>query len=155
MNNTLNLLFDEVEGKWIYHQTFYCLINKVIKINKQNIYITKLNSLKKQEYINRHNYYIYEYKKSSNKKFVSQYSYKENSIPTSGIIQKIENSIKTKYDFKSYEKKYLKVSYNKKEVKYCEYIYTINNNLRISIIIIKKLNKYLAISFTSQIKIKL
>ena len=155
MTNAPNLLFKDIEGKWIYHQTFYCLINKVIKVNKQNVHITKLNSFQKKEYINQRHNYIYKYKKSDNKKFIYQYLCKQNPVSASGTIQKTGNFISIQYDFQSYGRNYLKIGCNNKEIKYSEYIYTINNNLRISIIIVKKLNRCLAISFTSQIKIKL
>nr|QCI07408.1 hypothetical protein [Leiomenia cribrosa] len=157
MTQTLNLLFKEIEGSWIYNQTFYCLINKVIKINKYKMNIIKLNSFENQKNFNKFdkNNYIYEYGKPQQGKVIYKYKDIKYSKNTSCFIERIDDPISIKYNMQLYEKNYLKINCKTEKINYSEYIYAINKNLRISFILVKKFNKCIAISFTSQIKINI
>lgn len=148
MSLQLKSLFENVEGSWLYNKTIYYLDAKKININKSQKQITKLKNL---SLLN--NRYICKYKNFSNKEILYNYISTTNGCSTFGKLQKIYNNYIQEYEFQLNYNNNLKITYTKQNIKYTEYIYSINTNFRISIVIIKRLNKYIAICFNSEIKI--
>nr|YP_009546314.1 hypothetical protein [Gelidium gabrielsonii]AYO27662.1 hypothetical protein [Gelidium gabrielsonii] len=123
---SLNKFIEKLQGKWYSNQTIYFISSKKIK-NYRNTMIFKKNFFKEdnlKQYNSAH--IIYEKLASEN----SAYSYT--------ILS--DNCIKILSESKTYN------------IKYIEYIYSISQNFRISIVYIKNLQKCLAVSFNSYIK---
>lgn len=148
MSLQLKSLFNNIEGNWLYNKTIYYLDSKKININKSQKQITRLENL---SLLN--NVYICRYKNFSNKEIIYNYISRTNEYPTFGTLQKIYNNYIQEYEFQLNYNNNLKITYTKQNIKYIEYIYFINTNFRISIVIIKRLSKYIAICFNSEIKI--
>uniref|UniRef100_UPI003002F6EE Ycf58 n=1 Tax=Anunuuluaehu liula TaxID=3049639 RepID=UPI003002F6EE len=148
MNLQLNTLFDNIEGKWLSHKTIYYLNTKKININKCQKQIIRLKNLSLEN-----NGYICRYKNLSDQEIVYNYIPTTNKYSTFGILQKIYNNCIKEYQFQLKDNNNLKIRYIRQDIKYTEYIYTVNTNFRISIVIIKRLNQYIAICFNSEIKI--
>nr|YP_009295800.1 hypothetical protein Schim_054 [Schimmelmannia schousboei]AOM64735.1 hypothetical protein Schim_054 [Schimmelmannia schousboei] len=70
-----------------------------------------------------------------------------------GVLQKIVGHVYQNYQFQINQNGYLKIKSTKDQITYIEHIYYISDNLRISITKLKRLNNYIAIAFTSYIKI--
>lgn len=152
MHETLKLIFNQTQGEWISHQTFYYLNEKKFKVNKQNIEIKTLKPITNfNDYDNNHSY---QYNTTDNKKIICTYLYNNNYNSNSGIIQKSYDKKTIKYKFKLNYNKCLKIMHSIRDIIHYEYIYYINKNLRISIAVTKKKNQYITVCFTSEIKIK-
>lgn len=80
------------------------------------------------------------------------YYYHNRKKVTENYVENISKQIDLNYIIENNSKNYTKFKYLKNKIQYEEYIYIINQNLQISIAIIKKLNQYIAIVFTSYIK---
>ena len=153
MNNKLETLLQSFEGNWISHQTVYSLQKKDIKVNKQYIHVNNFNSIQKDN--NQVISYLYkdENTQTSKNNILYQYIYKNAHNVNSGVIYKTYMNTNIIYQFKLYYGNYLKISYTAKDVNYTEYVYSVNQNLKMSIIMIKMMYRYVAICFTSKIRI--
>lgn len=143
---------NSVEGRWISQRTIYYFDKRQIESKK--IYI----DIKKIEDVERNNetdtiIYSYKYIYENQSSIVYNYIINTRSIGNCGIISKISNKTKKQYEFIFYNK-CLKIQYIKDSTMYTEYAYLINSRFKISVVIIKHNNNYVAISYNSDIKIK-
>ncbi|CCP38189.1 conserved hypothetical plastid protein (plastid) [Chondrus crispus] len=149
MNSLLKLLSNNIEGNWLSHQSIYYLQAKKIKINKFQKNIDRFVDQSLQNHS-----YICKYKNLSSREIIYNYVAENNPKSKSGILQKIYSSCIQTYKLSLNNTNCIEIKYLKNGIQYTEYTYIINKNLKISVIIIKKNNNYIAISFNSEIKIK-
>lgn len=147
MNSLLKLLSNNIEGNWLSHQSIYYLQAKKIKINK---FQKNIDRFVDQSLLN----YSYIYKHLSSKEIIYNYVTENKQKSKSCKLQKIYSSYIQTYELSLNNTNCIETQYLKNDIKYTEYTYIINKNLRISVVIIKKHNNYIAISFNSEIKIK-
>nr|QCI09088.1 hypothetical protein [Inkyuleea mariana] len=152
MKLNLEMLLEQMEGDWISQKTLYYLKKKYIYNNKSNIKILKLNNFTNNIIKNSSNYNIYNFQ-YSNKKNNDLYFFSKKSNYSSGNIKKISSNDIQNYHFQLISSNCLIIQTMEKNIKYIEYIYYINKNFRISITLLKKINQYIAIAFTSYIRI--
>nr|QCI06211.1 hypothetical protein [Dicranema revolutum] len=145
----LQTLINYLKGDWISQQTIYDFIEKKITSYE---YKMKIFSSQQLNEINLSvNSYICQYK--SSKKIIYDYVPLNNKYPIIGKLKKKINDKVNQYIFKLNDINNLKILHSNNKIIYIEYIYLINSNFKISVIVIKKSNQYNAISFTSDIKI--
>nr|QVY57986.1 hypothetical protein [Betaphycus gelatinus] len=149
MQKILKKLVNTLEGKWISQKTIYDFTTKKIDIQNSSIDI----SLIKFKNISANLAYICEYENIHKKKITYNYITRNTQLPIIGKIEKADNYIVTEYIFRLRDKNNLKIQYYDKNVSYTEYTYFIHENFKLSIVIVKKANKYIAICFISDIKI--
>nr|YP_009295694.1 conserved hypothetical plastid protein [Mastocarpus papillatus]AOL58178.1 conserved hypothetical plastid protein [Mastocarpus papillatus] len=142
------LWLKNMEGNWLSHKTIYYLETKKINVHKVQKEISKIQHLSSLN-----DRYICKYKNLPNNDIIYDFVPTNNQESTFGIIRKIYNHYTQEYKFQTKSTNNLKIKYIKKKIIYTEYIYSINANFRISITIIKKCGKYIAICFNSEIKI--
>lgn len=149
MNSLLKLLSKNIEGNWLSYQSIYYLQAKKIKINKFQKNIERFVDHSLLNYS-----YIYKYKNLSSREIIYNYVVENHPKSKFGKLQKIYSNYIQTYELSLNNINCIETKYLKHEIQYTEYTYIINKNLRISVIIIKKYNDYIAISFNSEIKIK-
>nr|QVY58393.1 hypothetical protein [Kappaphycus striatus] len=149
MKQILQKIVNTLEGQWLSQKTIYDLINKKMDVQNSNINI----SLIKFTNISVNLAYICEYKNINTQKITYNYITQNQQLPIVGKIEKANNYTVIEYIFKLRDKKNLKIQYYNKTVLYTEYIYFVNQNFKLSVVIIKKENKYIAVCFLSDIKI--
>lgn len=144
MNNNFNNWLDQFYGNWITKKSIYLLKNKI-----QNNYEEALNIFKDTNTTNIYSYQLnFNVLKNNNKNIYYQL------ICLNNNIQKNNSKLKQSYNINKINNKLLKIDLTtkSKNIIYSEYIYSINNNFKISIGLLKKNNKYLLTIFTSYIK---
>lgn len=150
MKQKSQFFLEKIEGIWLAQRTVYCLTTKTFYNNHSKIKISKkYNPQKINSEINEIYHYIdlNTLENNYNYHFLSQvFPFHE------GLIKKNTNKYTENYKYKIYSINCLQIESIKKDIEYIEYIYFINKNFRISITTIKKLKKYLSISFSSEIK---
>jgi len=132
--------FDFFSGSWMSKKSIYLLTHKIESQYQEFIKINKDDQK-----------YNLSYKSSE----TSSYLYHSKiNFEKSTIIQK-QNKIIKFYNLNYIYPNLLKIKTKlcKKNLSYKEYIYSINQNLKISISFLKNKNEYLAIVFTSYIKL--
>lgn len=151
MKQKSKIFLEKIEGTWLSQRTIYCLKTKNFYNNHSKIKISrKNNSQKSNSEINE----MYHYKDLNTSRNNSTYNFSSQTFPfNEGLIKKNTNNYTENYKYKIYSINCLQIESIKKHIEYIEYIYFINKNFRISIITIKKLKKYLSISFSSEIKV--
>lgn len=150
MASNSNDLLIHIQGNWISQRTIYYLKTKKIKtFNIKN----NVNSINKSHIIFNKNFINYDDNifewYINNKLSINLYLFSKSL----NNISKIERNIHKEYKCIKENNNYLKIKCVNKDIECLEYIYYISKTFRISIGLIKKLNKYIAISFTSDIKI--
>nr|YP_009244075.1 hypothetical protein Gele_056 [Gelidium elegans]AMK96317.1 hypothetical protein Gele_056 [Gelidium elegans] len=122
----LNKFFEKIQGKWYSHQTIYFVSNKKVK-NYRNIITLNTNYFKENK-LNQYNPYdiIHE-------EFIDDTLFYSYTILNSNCIKILSKS-------------------SEDNINYIEYIYSINQNFRISITYLKDLQRCLAVSFNSYIR---
>nr|YP_009565029.1 hypothetical protein [Gelidium galapagense]QBA96380.1 hypothetical protein [Gelidium galapagense] len=123
---SLNKFIEKLEGKWYSNQTIYFMLSKKTK-SYRNTMIFKKNFFK-EDNLKQYNSPHIIYEKLAYKNLAYSYT----------ILN--DNCIKILSESKAHN------------IKYIEYIYSISQNFRISIVYIKNLQKCLAVSFNSYIK---
>nr|YP_010198972.1 hypothetical protein LK147_pgp119 [Hydropuntia urvillei]UAD88421.1 hypothetical protein [Hydropuntia urvillei] len=140
-------ILNKLEGTWICQRTNYYIDNNKINDYQKEIQIKKIhtiNNLKAKDY-------FFDKYQIFNKNI--QYLFFQPNKSELGKVQQIINNQIKYYKFKICTSNYIKIEFIKTNVIYYEYIYFINSRFRITICILKKNYKYLAISFISEIKI--
>lgn len=149
MQSNLHCFFENLEGNWIAQKNIYFLHNK-----RQYQYKEFINIINNTQNINIIKNLLYQYSIFIlNKENKNNILYNNLSIYNKNIIKNLNKLIKN-YDIDLLTNKLLKVKLklDQNNLIYYEYIYTINNNLKISIGLLKKQNKYIATILTSYIK---
>lgn len=129
-------------SKWISNKTLYFIKNQKVYKYKEHIQIIESINIDRS-LIKIVNYSI-KSKEVYYKSHVLQKSSKQ--------YIKISNNINYLYNLNFIKDNYIHYKYKEKSSAYDEYIYSINNNLKISIAILKKTKQYYAVVFTSYIK---
>nr|YP_009297951.1 hypothetical protein Plocam_053 [Plocamium cartilagineum]AOM67889.1 hypothetical protein Plocam_053 [Plocamium cartilagineum] len=151
MKQKLQSFLEKIEGIWLSQRTIYCLKTKNFYNNYSKVNISKQNNLRKSN-LERNEIYYYKDLNTSGNNYI--YNFISKSFPfNEGLIRKNTNKYIENYKYKIYSINCLQIESIKKHIEYIEYIYFINKNFRISITTIKKLKKYLYISFSSEIKV--
>lgn len=142
LNNTV--------GDWTAQRTIYYLKQKKIKTFTTKISIHEYNTpdfmLDKHLYNFDHNlikWHNFDQTRSSFYLFTKSLN----------IIHKINNNQNIEYEYTIFYPNCLQVKNTIGDIECIEYIYNINTNFKISISFIKQQHKYIAIVFTSDIKI--
>nr|QVY58190.1 hypothetical protein [Eucheuma denticulatum] len=149
MQQMLQKLVNTLEGRWTSQKTIYDFTNKKIDTHNSIVNI----SLIKFTNISVNLAYVCKYENSNKKKITYNYIAQNKQLPIIGKIEKADTSIVTEYMFQLQDKNNLKIQYHDKNILYTEYIYFIQENFKLSFVIIKKEQKYIAIGFISDIKI--
>ncbi len=139
MLNKKKLFFNNLLGEWILTKNIYIINTKKVSLYKESVKIfnEKIDKINNQYIITNNNLY--------NKK--------DNFIRVSeNSILKDFNLYKNTYINKYINQEQLKIQVAYDNIQYEENIYSINQNLKISIGILLKKNKYKCIIFCSYIK---
>nr|YP_009237742.1 hypothetical protein [Gracilariopsis lemaneiformis]YP_009294652.1 hypothetical protein Gch_053 [Gracilariopsis chorda]AJO68546.1 hypothetical protein [Gracilariopsis lemaneiformis]AML79963.1 hypothetical protein [Gracilariopsis lemaneiformis]AOM66912.1 hypothetical protein Gch_053 [Gracilariopsis chorda]UAD88827.1 hypothetical protein [Gracilariopsis chorda] len=142
----------KLEGNWISQKTDYFTNTKKIEYSQSYIQLKKVKNILKITEKNKNilcNYVFY----NKNNQTQGYYIFFKDSKSYYGNIKKITNNQINHYIFKIYTNNCIKIEYVKNNIIYREYIYFINDRFKITISLLKDYNKYLAISFISEIKI--
>nr|YP_009511654.1 hypothetical protein [Melanthalia intermedia]AXI97531.1 hypothetical protein [Melanthalia intermedia] len=147
-------LLDQLQGKWISQKTNYFIKNKSMKFNQSQIQLSKIATTISDKDIDKttncysrsYEFYDIHSKQRACYLFCKQTSEKH------GSIQKITRTKTKYYTFTTYAKDCLKIEYISRDLTYEEYIHFIKPKFKIIISILKRENKYVAISFISEIK---
>jgi len=143
-------LLNNIEGDWISQRTIYYLKTKRFKTFHMKSFIGPFNILNPIRTKNLMDYNGYIIKWYNNKQIRENlYIFADNL----NQIQKIEGDYNRIYQFEFKTVHLIKIISNYEKMQCIEYIHLVSQNFRISISLIKKLNKYIAIAFTSDIKI--
>jgi len=139
-------ILNYLHGHWKYQQTVYNINNQNINCNINHFFL-------KTQYIKQNNNHI-----SNNIKNIIQYYNNKSSLfistqNTLNNIYKNYDNKKFKYDFKNNKNSNLSIKYKKNNISFYENLHLINSNFFISQILVKKNDKYIAVIFTSYIKI--
>nr|WCH56306.1 hypothetical protein [Hypnea sp.] len=149
MQQTLGNLINHLEGIWVSNQTVYDFKNKTIHNYKFDIEVSLLNKLSHSK---THTQYMCKYKNIHNK-IIYNYILQPALHQKYGTIEKIEDNEIVKYVVIFDSNRRFKISYSQQDIVYTEHLFFLHKNFKLSIGIIKKANKYKAISFTSDIKV--
>ena len=147
MSLKLKNLLINTEGSWISQRTIYYLKSKKLKNFNIKHYFSTQNStgkISKQNLFNKDVYML---------EWCNINTPKQNLYLFEKNIKKIYQNIIKEYSCTQYKNNYLEIKYRKKNIECLEYFYQISQTFRISIGLIKKEDKYVAISFTSEIQI--
>nr|YP_010619452.1 hypothetical protein PN189_pgp118 [Xiphosiphonia pinnulata]WAX03465.1 hypothetical protein [Xiphosiphonia pinnulata] len=125
MDNNLHILLNQIKGDWFLQENFYLLSNKQHKQHKERVSFVK-NSQKGQ-------FHIFNFLTENINSHRSIFKLEKVAINIVTVIRIHKN----------------------RQVNYKEYIYIINKNLMISLIIIKNLHKkkYLGVKISSYIRL--
>nr|YP_009296206.1 hypothetical protein Sebd_054 [Sebdenia flabellata]AOM65141.1 hypothetical protein Sebd_054 [Sebdenia flabellata] len=144
-----------LEGEWISQQTVYYINTKKVNVHKikNKIMRMKTNNINIIDTLSSSTNNIYTLKYVDlNTDNISSNIFIVRDQSNLGHLQKIYSESKQNYIYKLCSDSSLQIQYIDKVNCYSEYIYVLNKNFRISIGIMKKLEKYIAVSFTSHIK---
>nr|YP_009511034.1 hypothetical protein [Hydropuntia rangiferina]AXI96707.1 hypothetical protein [Hydropuntia rangiferina]UAD87390.1 hypothetical protein [Hydropuntia rangiferina] len=144
-------ILNKLEGKWIYQRTDYYANNKNTNYYQKEIQIKKKRNIN-QLYSEEHLTYNYQISNREKNEEIDYIFFKPNKS-NFGKIHRITDDSINYYRFIIYSCNSIKIESVQQNLIYNEYIYLINSKFRISICILKKNHKYLAISFISEIKI--
>nr|YP_009244474.1 hypothetical protein Gchil_055 [Agarophyton chilense]AMK96716.1 hypothetical protein Gchil_055 [Agarophyton chilense]ASP44611.1 hypothetical protein [Agarophyton chilense]UAD84355.1 hypothetical protein [Agarophyton chilense] len=148
---TYKNILDKLVGKWIHQRTNYFIHNQQINYHQEEI---NLKEIKNISISKKDNNLFYQYELSNNindQKIYYIFSKEEQS--KFGQAHKITNNEVKYYRFIIHTHNCIKIESAKADISYNEYIYLINSKFKITISILKRGQKYLAISFISEIKI--
>nr|YP_009391838.1 hypothetical protein [Acrosorium ciliolatum]ARW59982.1 hypothetical protein [Acrosorium ciliolatum] len=141
--------FENLQGKWISQKNIYFVNSKVQYQYKEIINIinntNNIDIIKKLLY--QYDIFVLSKKNKSNIIYNNLYIYDQNIIKN--LNKLIENYT---IDLISNNLLKIQLKLNSKDFIYYEYIYYIHPNLRISIGLLKKYNKYVSTTLTSYIK---
>nr|YP_009732145.1 hypothetical protein [Gracilaria spinulosa]QHS70761.1 hypothetical protein [Gracilaria spinulosa] len=146
-NNILNKL----EGKWTCQRTDYFIYHNQVTYDQKKIKLKQIynvNTLQKEDNTAYH-YQLHD--PENNQKTYYLFFKKEQS--EFGKLHKITSDQIKYYRFKIYTHNCIKIESVKEKIIYYEYIYFINPKFKITLSVLKENQKYLAISFISEIKI--
>nr|YP_010197981.1 hypothetical protein LK227_pgp121 [Gracilaria multipartita]UAD86397.1 hypothetical protein [Gracilaria multipartita] len=144
-------ILNKLEGKWKCQRTNYFIHHNKASYDQKEIKLKQINNihiLQKKDNI------LYHYKLNNpknNQKTYYLFFAKEQS--EFGKLHKITNDQIKYYRFKIYTHNCIRIESVKERILYYEYIYFINPKFKIIISVLKENQKYLAISFISEIKI--
>nr|YP_009257518.1 hypothetical chloroplast RF58 [Coeloseira compressa]ANH09601.1 hypothetical chloroplast RF58 [Coeloseira compressa] len=147
MQNKTKFFLESLEGNWLSNQTVYYITTKQIinRKNKNHIKIIENNSVVNQIAINNKN------NLTSNQAY--HFIFKNCQQKQEGYMKKETFSTTSYGKFKLYSNHCVKTIFNKKNTNYTEYLLTCTKNFQISIGFIKVNKNYIAVKFTSKIKI--
>nr|UAD87186.1 hypothetical protein [Gracilaria pacifica] len=148
---TYENILDELEGKWICQQTNYFIHNQKVIYDQRNITFEQIynTNISEQKDDILYNYKLYN--KKNNQKIY--YLFFKQQTSEFGELHKITNDQITYYRFKIYTYNCIKIESVQKNILYYAYIYLINPKFKITISVLKENQKYLAVSFITEIKI--
>nr|WOA02467.1 hypothetical protein [Gloiopeltis furcata] len=150
----LKFISNNIEGNWISQQTIYYL-----KIRQKSINTFKFDVSTSIKFLESTEIDIYEHRYTYNDNpdldYNVNYWYGDtNEVrKKGGAVQKTYKKISKNYVFSIINEHTLKIKSNHENILYEEFVYYVNKNFNLSVITIKKLNNYVAICFTSSIKI--
>ncbi|KAI0556478.1 ycf58 (chloroplast) [Gracilaria domingensis] len=148
---TYKNILDRLEGKWICQRTNYFIHHNKISYDQKEIKLKEIHNMNISPVEGNlvHHYQLQNPK--NNQKTYYLFFRKEQS--EFGKLHKIINDQIKYYRFKIYTYNCIKIESVKEKIVYCEYIYLINPKFKITISVLKEKQKYLAVSFMSEIKI--
>ena len=135
------LLLNNLEGQWKYQQTIYNINNKTINCHINNFFLQTNCTRNIVKYQNNKLSIIISIKNNLDTK------------QSKGNLCKTYNNNYFEYSFLQSTQNKLNIRYTKTNIVYDENFDVINPNFFVSKILIKKKDKYLAVIFTSYIKI--
>nr|YP_010986407.1 chromophore lyase CpcS/CpeS-like protein [Pachymeniopsis lanceolata]WOL37325.1 chromophore lyase CpcS/CpeS-like protein [Pachymeniopsis lanceolata] len=145
-----NTFLKAMEGSWISQKTIFYLKTNQICCNQFNYTIKKNHFLRNDSNINNLNCLEFY---NINKKQKDYYNFIQTNQDNLGYITKNYNQNIDSYKYSIYKHNCLKIEYKTSKVEYIEYIYVINQTFMTNISLLKKSDKYMAISFASNIKL--
>nr|YP_010198595.1 hypothetical protein LK037_pgp094 [Gracilaria pacifica]UAD87011.1 hypothetical protein [Gracilaria pacifica] len=148
---TYENIFDKLEGKWICQQTNYFIHNQKVIYDQRNITFEQIHNINISEQEDDILYHYKLYNKKNNQKIY--YLFFKQQQSEFGELHKITNDQIMYYRFKIYTYNCIKIESVKESILYYEYIYLINPKFKITISVLKENQKYLAVSFITEIKI--
>nr|YP_010986005.1 chromophore lyase CpcS/CpeS-like protein [Grateloupia asiatica]WOL36923.1 chromophore lyase CpcS/CpeS-like protein [Grateloupia asiatica] len=149
-----NTFLKAMEGSWTSQKTTYYLKTNQICYNQFNYIFKRSKFLRNDSNINRLNClaYILEFY-TNDQKQQDYYHFSQTSQDDLGFIAKHHNKNLDSYRYSIHKNNCLKIEYKMANIEYIEYIYAINQTFTTNVSLLKKSNKYMAISFASNIKI--
>nr|YP_009509263.1 hypothetical protein [Gracilaria vermiculophylla]AXI96913.1 hypothetical protein [Gracilaria vermiculophylla]QXU75119.1 hypothetical protein [Gracilaria vermiculophylla]WDZ67990.1 hypothetical protein [Gracilaria vermiculophylla] len=151
MTYTYNKILDQLEGRWICQRTNYIIGNKQINYHKEELKFKQISNIYKTQIDSRLLYQYQLYDKNKDQKACYLFFQQEES--EFDTVHKITNDKVKYYRLKIHTHNSIKIKSVKQNIVYYEYIYLINPRFKIIISILRKNQKYLAISFISEIRI--
>nr|YP_009296002.1 chromophore lyase [Schizymenia dubyi]AOM64937.1 chromophore lyase [Schizymenia dubyi] len=148
MTTSLETFLQKIEGEWLSQETIYYLQTKYEQNNLSTVNIKYLASNKKQD--KKSEAYKITYNINN---FLSEYYFSHLYDNNFGIIEKYTNKHNKTYEFKIHSHNCIEIKTYKANIEYIEYLYLIDHNLKLSLSLLKKFDKYISISFNSKIKI--
>nr|YP_009510627.1 hypothetical protein [Gracilaria ferox]AXI96300.1 hypothetical protein [Gracilaria ferox]UAD85784.1 hypothetical protein [Gracilaria ferox] len=148
---TYENILNQLEGKWICQRTNYFIHQTKISYDQKEI---KLQQVHNTNISQQENNILSHYQLNginNNQKTYYLFFKKERS--EFGQLHKVTNNQIKYYRFKVYTYNCIKIESVKEKIVYYEYIYFINPKFKITISVLKENQKYLAISFISEIQV--
>nr|YP_010502485.1 chromophore lyase CpcS/CpeS-like protein [Grateloupia turuturu]UXC96898.1 chromophore lyase CpcS/CpeS-like protein [Grateloupia turuturu] len=149
MKFKINKFLKAMEGSWISQKTTYYLKTNQICCNQFNYVIKKNKTLRNNSNAGELNCLEF-YDTNNNKK--DYYNFSPTNQDNLGFITQHSNKNLDNYKYSIYKHDCLKIEYKAANIEYIEYIYAINETFTTNVSLLKKSDKYMAISFSSNIK---
>nr|YP_010986205.1 chromophore lyase CpcS/CpeS-like protein [Polyopes affinis]WOL37123.1 chromophore lyase CpcS/CpeS-like protein [Polyopes affinis] len=155
MKVQLNTFLQIMEGNWISQKTTYFLKNNQVYLNQFKYILDISTDLTFNNNVNQENFghFNLEYHKN-NIKLKDNYIFTYTNQNDLGLIKKKTRKKLSNYQYSIYASNCLMIKHKDKNVEYIEYIHKINSKFIISMALLKKSDKYIAISCSSNIKHK-
>lgn len=146
---------DQLRGKWISQKTNYFIKDRSIKFSQSAIQLNRINARMNNYDKNGiancelNGYELY----NTDSREKACYLFQQKISKRCGNVRKITRT-KTKYcTFEIYAKNCLKIECTSRNLVNEEYIYFVKPEFKIIITTLKKENRYLAVSFISEIQV--
>nr|UAD87797.1 hypothetical protein [Gracilaria textorii] len=144
-------IVNKLEGKWICQRTNYFIHHNKISYGQKEIKLKQIHKINiSQEENDIVNHYQLHNLQNNQKTY---YLFFQKEQCDFGKLHKITNDQIKYYRFKIYTYNCIKIESVTERIVYYEYIYLINPKFKITISVLKENQKYLALSFISEIKI--
>nr|YP_010196347.1 hypothetical protein LKZ37_pgp121 [Gracilaria cearensis]UAD83744.1 hypothetical protein [Gracilaria cearensis] len=144
-------ILNKLEGKWICQRTNYFIHHNKGSYDQREIKLKQMHNINISQEEDNIVYHYQLHNPQNNQKTYYLFFKKEQS--EFGELHKITNDQIKYYRFKIYTYNCIKIESVKEKIVYYEYIYLINPKFKITISVLKENQKYLAVSFISEIKI--
>nr|YP_010195932.1 hypothetical protein LK221_pgp123 [Gracilaria bursa-pastoris]UAD83329.1 hypothetical protein [Gracilaria bursa-pastoris] len=142
-------ILNKLEGKWKCQRTHYFIHHNKVSYDQKEIKLKQIHNISQKE-----DNVLYHYQLNNSKNYQkTYYLFFKKEQSEFGKLHKITNDEIKYYRFKIYTHDCIKIESVKARIVYYEYIYFINPKFKITISVLKENQKYLAISFISEIKI--
>nr|YP_009732408.1 hypothetical protein [Gracilaria textorii]QHS70962.1 hypothetical protein [Gracilaria textorii] len=148
---TYKNILNKLEGKWTRQTTNCFIYHKQASYDQKTIKLKQIHNIHISQKEDNIVYHYQLHNPENNQKTYYLFSKKKQS--EFGELHKITNDRIKYYRFKIYTHNCIKIESVKERVVYYEYIYFVNPKFKITLSVLKENQKYLAISFISEIRI--